>query len=127
MRKSSGFTLIELMIVVAIVAILAAIAIPAYNEQVRKSRRSEAIAALENIRLRQESWRANNPTYATLAQVGTPASDYYDFTITGITASAYVATATAKSTGPQAKDTGCTVMAVNQAGQRTTGPNCWSK
>ena len=84
-REVVGFTLIELMIVVAVVAILAAIAVPAYNEQVRKSRRSEATSGLSQLALLQERWRANNPAYGTMAQIGSGAvaSSYYTFTVTG--------------------------------------------
>lgn len=61
--RPSGFTLIELMIVVAAIAILAAIALPAFNEQVRKSRRSEAMADVGSLQLAMERWRADHPTY----------------------------------------------------------------
>ena len=70
MRRRQGFTLIELMIVVAIVAILEAIALPSYNDQVRKGRRTEALRVLQEIRMAQERWRADRPTYGTLADVG---------------------------------------------------------
>jgi len=64
MQQSKGFTLIELMIVIAIVAIIAAIAIPAYGEQVRKSRRAEASRFVGDMQLSLERWRAENPSYA---------------------------------------------------------------
>ena len=60
-----GFTLIELMIVVAVIAILAAVALPAYFDTVRKSRRADAITALSQITQAQERWRANSPTYSS--------------------------------------------------------------
>ena len=64
-----GFTLIELMVVLVIVTILLSIAIPAYEDQMRRSRRADAINGLESMVLRQEQWRANNPRYGTLAPV----------------------------------------------------------
>ena len=54
-----GFTLLELMIVVAVIAILAIIAVPSYIEQVRKGKRAEAVQAIGDIQLRQERWRAD--------------------------------------------------------------------
>lgn len=104
MKKIAGFTLIELMVVIAVVAILAAIAIPSFNEQVRKSRRSQALSALGDLQLRQERWRSNNTTYGTLDQItGTSAANYngaqenYTIAVTVNTASAYTITATPKN------------------------------
>jgi type IV pilus assembly protein PilE len=64
-RLAPGFTLIELMIVVVVIAILAAIAIPAYQQFVMRAERAEAAAAIQEIILRQERFRANNVGYAT--------------------------------------------------------------
>lgn len=105
-RDVVGFTLIELMIVVAVVAILAAIALPAYNEQVRKSRRSEAIAAVGQVQLAMERWRADNPTYANPSGAATyptlPASPFYTYALGGQGPTAYTITAT--PAGAQAGD-----------------------
>ena len=64
-NKQSGFTLIELMITVAIVGIIASIAIPSYFEHVKRAARTEAIAALLDIANRQEQYFADNRQYAT--------------------------------------------------------------
>lgn len=134
--KPNGFTLIELMIAVAIVGILASVAFPSYMSQVRQSRRSDAIQALSTIQLAQERWRANNPTYAsTIAALGivSPTSGgYYTLAIattptpTGVV---YAATATAVSGKSQASDTGCIPLTVTVAnGTATNTPaSCWSK
>jgi len=118
--KSSGFTLVELMIVVAVVAILAMIALPSYTAQVRKSRRSDAISTMNTVVLSQERWRTNCSSYAdfkavcpppsvdTTTFMDAPASNYYKFTLTGPggvgapTASGYQLNAAA--VGDQAKD-----------------------
>ncbi|MDJ0761708.1 MAG: prepilin-type N-terminal cleavage/methylation domain-containing protein [Myxococcota bacterium] len=69
-RKNSGFTLVELMIVVAILGILAAVAVTAYSVYVRKSHNSEATAVLADIRIKQEAYRATFHQYANLNDQG---------------------------------------------------------
>lgn len=66
MRGKEGVTLIEVMVVVAIVGLLAAIAIPAYNDYITRSRRSDAFTALETVRAAQEMYRAEKGQYANL-------------------------------------------------------------
>ncbi len=66
-HKSRGFTLIELMIVVAILAVLAAVAIPSYNAYIRQSHTSEATSMLANIKIKQESYRSTFHQYADLS------------------------------------------------------------
>lgn len=129
--KSRGFTLIELMIVVAIVAIIMAVAVPAFNEQLRKSRRSEAVQGLQAIQLLQERYRANNPTYGTAAQIGAPAASpggYYAFTVAAA-ANTYTLTATAQNA--QASDSKCATFVLAYAAGTTqksstpAGNQCW--
>ena len=59
-ESKSGFTLIELVIVILLLGILAAFAFPSFNEQVAKSRRAVAMRGLGDLQLRQERWRASN-------------------------------------------------------------------
>lgn len=97
MQRRAGFTLIELMVTIAIVAILAAIAVPMFGEQMSKGRRSEAMSGLTDLQLREERWRSNNATYGTLAQLAvTPASDYYDFSVSANSGTDVLLTATPK-------------------------------
>lgn len=136
-RRLSGFTLIEVMIVVVIVGILAAVALPSFRDQLRKSRRSEAIAEVQRLQLEMEKWRSNNASYANSspASVRYPAGSTtianYAFTITGQTATAYTITATASNdqANDKAQGTSCTTISIaNAAGTITRSPAaCFSK
>lgn len=76
----TGFTLIELMIVVAVIGILAAVAYPMYTDQIRKGKRAEARAGLANLLQQQERYFTQRNTYlafgAGAATSGTPFKDY---------------------------------------------------
>ena len=130
-----GFTLIEVLIVVVIIAILAAISYPSYSKHVRKSRRTDAQAALMKIALEQERYRTNNTQYASnLTSLGynsnTPDSheSWYQLSITAANATSYNARATAQNV--QTDDSECLNLDVTQNGpdistnQKAT---CWSK
>lgn len=113
-HTARGFTLIELMVVIAIIAIIAAIAIPSYIEQVRKGRRADAARAVGQLQLDLERWRAENPCYGQPSAGAcpaytssgtyptTPTSDYYTIAVSGQTTTDYSVTAT--PTGVQAND-----------------------
>ena len=120
-RRDRGFTLIELMIVIAILAVLAAVALPAYFESVRKSRRADAINLMSQVAQAQERWRANNATYAndfgtsvlnvrsTAASGVTSLTEpYYTISVEANTATAYTVRALARAS--QAADTKCAAM-----------------
>jgi type IV pilus assembly protein PilE len=148
--KQRGFTLIELMIVVAVLAIIAAIALPSYLAQVRKSRRSAIEGAMQQIALLQEQFRADCTTYATgfsytcptLATLTFPADNfsttYYTVAVANsANATSYTITATATSAGGQNKDkaydgSSCSTLTydygVTTAGTVTkTSAACWAK
>lgn len=128
-RSSHGFTLIEVMVVVAVIAILAAIAVPSYQEFVRKARRADGKEALVRLQIEQEKWRTNNATYTgTLSNLGlTSASTEGRYTIAITANSATGFTATATGTGSQASDSGCTVLTLTVAagGETKTPAACW--
>jgi type IV pilus assembly protein PilE len=140
MKRLRGFTLIEVMITVAILAIVAAIAYPSFMGSIRKSRRSEAFEFITRIQQAQERWRANNSAYTTdLTTTGlnvptTTPNGYYTLAVTvpvGPTSgSDYTITATAA--GQQAADTQCALISLrmlngNLTYDSTSGQTCWSK
>lgn len=112
----TGLTLIELMLVLAVASILAALAWPGFQESVRKSRRSDAVAALAAISQAQERWRANNPIYQ--AELGNlpgansliSTANHYALAMVDGSATGYTVTATARSASPQYADSRCRVL-----------------
>jgi len=134
----SGFTLIELMIVVAIVSIIVAIAVPTYQTQIRHSRRTDAKTALLDLAVREEKYLTLANTYsATPANIGysgtfpqNVGSGYYEvyvcmgITITtsctgasgATTGTSFVVAAIANAGTSQAKDTTCQYYAVDNTG-----------
>jgi type IV pilus assembly protein PilE len=152
-RPSAGFTLIELMIVVAIIGILSAVAYPSYQNYIRKSRRADAHTLIQAAQLAQEKYRLNHTTYypgGAASGTGTTIAEfsgvcivngttclspdrYYSLTSTttvGGQGTSYVLTAAAVAGTTQYSDTGCTSITVTvAAGVTTYGPSnkCWNK
>jgi len=129
MRMQKGFTLVELMIVVAIIGILASVAMPAYNGYVLRSKLTEAITELAAMRVKLEQYYQDNRTYAGACAAGTVAplpsgTRYFTYTCPTLTASAFTATAT----GIDAQGTGDFVYTIDQNNAKaTTGvPSGWT-
>ena len=145
-KKQAGLTLVELMIVVAVMAIIAAIAYPLYTAQVQKSRRADAKVTLESLAMAQERYYTVFGDYGSLAELddpdgngnngdslygsalanldrnndGTP--DNYAIAVVATTTT-FTVTATAQ--GAQAGDTGCATFTIDQIGNKGGGANCW--
>lgn len=122
------------MIVLALIGILAAIALPIYTEHVRKGRRSDAVTALSAIQQAQERWRANSPSYADqLATLGFNSSyspkGYYALSLSDVGPSGYVVTASVVSSAVQAADSKCASMWVKlergNISYLSSSPGCW--
>ena len=122
------------MIVLAIVAILAAVALPSFLQSIRKSRRNDAHAAAAAVQQAQERWRSNNTTYsanlvAELNLNATSAEGYYTLSLSGASATGYLLTLTSVAGRSQAKDTRCTSMTVqvDRGTPAMSPPECWSR
>lgn len=131
--RIAGFTLIELMVAVAIVAIIGAVALPSYLSSVRKGRRADASDAAAAVLQAQERWRANNATYTTnlgsLNVASTTGNGYYTMALSAASGTGYTLSFTPVASKGQGNDTGCTALAVAVAGgQPTYTPAaCWSR
>jgi len=140
-RAARGFTLIELMIVISVVAILTTIAVTSYRAYVLRASRTEARMALLSIQVAQEKFFLQNNTYTTnvtaLPPTGLGVSSptpngFYTIAVAGDPnstnniATSFLATATA--TGTQTQDTSCLTLTINDQGQRNSTPSataCW--
>ncbi|UCV16322.1 type IV pilin protein [Quatrionicoccus australiensis] len=119
--RSAGFTLIELMITVAIIAILVSIAFPSYNNQMVKSRRADAQREVVSYAQSLERWFTTNGTYLNAAGTAcgvaySGATQYYDVASgTVCTATTFAITANPVTSGPQSSDG---TLTLNQTGAR---------
>jgi type IV pilus assembly protein PilE len=130
MNNTLGFTLIELMISVAVVGILAAVAYPSYTSFITSSNRSEGQRELLRLANLQEETFIDRRSYTTdMIALGTTAdphlTEFGNYSIDATIdngGTTFLLTATAK--GTQTSDTGCTALTVNEAGQKLPAI-CW--
>jgi len=142
-RVHKGFTLIELMIVVVVIAVLSAIAIPSYKNYVLRAKRASARTAIQNMAQQQERYFTQNNTYLVVNTGGTPpagwvnwvgdsyAQRYYDLSV-AVTAGATTTAAAFSIVAAPANgwsDVQCGTLTLTSAGIQTpTSPtDCWQK
>jgi len=126
-NKNSGFTLVELMIVIAIIGILAAIGYPSYTSYVKKGNRADGIDSLVSLAGRMEEFYLNDDTYANATVGSANSSDgLYTLAITSQDGFRYLLTAT-----PVQGDPDCGSLTLDSLGQKGVGVNtatvadCW--
>ena len=130
-RRPNGFSLIEVMIAVAIIGILTAVALPQYNDYVMRGRLTEAYSALATVQPNAEQFWANTRSYAsfdTNSGVFPASTPNFTYALSGASASAYTVTATGRN-----RANGF-VYTIDQQGNRattavptgwTTNASCW--
>ncbi|MBS4097542.1 MAG: prepilin-type N-terminal cleavage/methylation domain-containing protein [Sulfuricella sp.] len=129
MKKVTGFSLVELMIVVAIVGMLAAIVVPTYGEYVQRGKIAEATSQLATMAVKLEQYFQDNRTYSGACAAGTTAPlpsglQYFTLSCTSLTS----ATFTVQATGISAKGMGgfTYTIAPNNVKATTSVPAGWS-
>jgi len=145
--RQQGFTLLELMVTAALVAILAAIALPSYQDTVRKSRRADAYDALLECASAQARRYSTSAPQSYFDQAGASSANvcgadgtdlfskegYYQLSISNPNCTQnsrfWCFSVTATVVGPQADDTDCQSFTIDHTGLKTAAPNtegrCW--
>jgi type IV pilus assembly protein PilE len=113
-RRSAGFSLVELLVATSISGVLASVAYPSFTGSLQKARRSEALVALMQVQQVEERFRSNGSRYGSIDEIGVAtavAGGHYALNVESADATGYVASAVAVST--QAADAACRYMKVS--------------
>jgi type IV pilus assembly protein PilE len=134
--RTTGFTLVELMVVLCLAALLAAVAWPSFQAQLQRSRRADAVAALTRLQIAQEQHRAHHGLYATqlaaLGGAGVPrsAEGWYQIELLDAGGDRYEARARALAGSPAAADADCPLLSLQvREGMAAHAPSarCWNR
>ncbi|MBL8224701.1 MAG: type IV pilin protein [Chromatiales bacterium] len=129
-RSAGGFTLLELLVVMTVIAILASVAIPSYQQSVMRSRRADARVAMNAVASRLERCFTQFGAYdADECAIESPADSPEGFYEVSVVRDAAAYALTAEPQGAQADDTACGTLSVTSTGLRAatgeTPDRCW--
>lgn len=133
-RHVRGFTLIELIITMAMAAVLSSLALPSYFGQVSRAHRLEGQMALQQLMLKQEQWRGEHAAYAqTATELDAPSLQRYQIAVRNASATGY--TLEARAVGPQSQDRACIALRITVRGGDVTyghegdapAGRCWGR
>ena len=116
-----GFTLIEMLVTVAVAGVLSSVALPSFEAQLHKGRRADVLVSMMQVQAAQERFRSSGVTYGSLAAVGMAArssAGHYALQVPAFDDDGYEVLAVA--TGTQARDTACSHMKLTLAGTQLT-------
>jgi len=141
MYIDKGFTLVEMLVVVAVISILASLAYPSYTDYLRKSRRIDAYTAIQQVAAAQERFYASRRQYASFADpfnstgaMQSPDGFYTVAVVADNVARSYEITATPVSTKAQSSDSKCKTISLSSNGHKSStgtlddlsrGIECW--
>jgi type IV pilus assembly protein PilE len=134
--KAPGFTLVEIAVVLAVLAVLVTVTVPSAMGSLTKARRSDAVTALTRVQVAQERFRGHHGSYSgnpqSLIGAAAPRSEqgHYDIQLLSAQPDRYAASATARADSPQARDSECqqlTLSVVDGIAEHGPSLRCWNR
>ena len=115
-RPTAGFSLVDLLVAMALLALLAAVALPSMRDAVQRARRSDALVPLMALQQSQERWRSSHPAYASLGELALPSTSpqgLYQRDVLAPSATGY--SVTLEALGSQRDDASCRFLRIDVA------------
>lgn len=112
-----GFTLIEMLVTIAVAGVLSSVALPSFEGQMQRARRADALVSMVQVQAAQERFRSNGASYGSLAAIGVAArsaAGHYTLQMASFDADGFAVSVTAN--GVQARDTACACMTLTSTG-----------